>query len=237
MPTYGEQADQIRRQHNARLEALRSRKDLSDEGRDRQIAKLKVETRDARRRLTKAKTDAIEQRKRRVEHQVFGTTGTLPSQITAQRNAMDRAAKIKTAAEADHELELARFTGDHGLAKAIAMRTYYDFVTGADPTFASEWINVLNKWAQDEPPSIDEALTELSGIHREQSTFARLARGMQAYVGDPVELRGKNVDRLAAEADGHPDEVEPDTSTGFETLRSRPTREQIFGTHYTPEAG
>lgn len=200
MTSYTEQASQLKKQYTARLEALRNRRDLSDEGRKRQIAKLQVETKDAMRKLAQANNEATEQRQRRLLDRVFGTTGALPSQIVAQRDAMDRAAKIKTADEAAKALELARFTGDHTLAKAIAMRTY-DFATG-DRAISGEWVDVLNRWAQDEAPAIDEALTELSQIHADQAApSTRLTQGMQFSIPDPSELAGKNADMLARSAD------------------------------------
>src|SRR5438874_1506790 len=100
MPTYAEQADQLRKQYGARLEALRSNKDLSEEGRKRQIAKLKVETSDAMRKLTQQNTEATEQRKRRLLDKVFGNAAVPSSQVVAHRDALDRAAKIQSAKEA-----------------------------------------------------------------------------------------------------------------------------------------
>jgi hypothetical protein len=200
MTTYAEQADQLRKQYNARLEALRNRRDLSDDGKRRQIAKLKVETSDAMRKLTKQNNEATEQRKRRLLDHVFGNTAVLPSQVVAQRDALDRAAKIKTAKEAADALELARFNGDHQLAKAIAMRSY-DNALG-HPAVSGEWAAVINRWAENEPASVDEALTELSEIHGEQQSHtARMTQSMRFSVSEPTELRGKNTDQLAAQAD------------------------------------
>jgi len=200
MSTYSEQADQLRKQYNARLEALRNRRDLSEDGRRRQMAKLKVETSDAMRKLTKQNNEATEQRRRRLLAHVFGNTAVLPSQVVAQRDALDRAAKINTAKEAADALELARFTGDHQLARAIAMRSF-DRAMGPRE-ISGEWAAVINKWAENEPPSVDEALTELSEIQGEQlSHTARMAQAMRFSVSEPAELRGKNTDQLAAQAD------------------------------------
>jgi hypothetical protein len=209
MATYTDEAEQIRKTYAARLDALRNRKDLSDEGRRRQMAKLKIETSDALRKLANDDNEATEARKRRFLEQVFGTTSALPSQVVAQRDAMDRAAKITNAKDAASALELARSTGDHTLAKAIAMRSY-DFATGPG-TISGEWAAVINKWAESEPPSVDEALTELAELqHARSSHQARLIRGMQFSVAEPSELHGKNTAQLAHQADTE----ENDDATG-----------------------
>src|SRR5947209_3913614 len=119
MATYADEAERLRKTYAARLEALRNRRDLSDEGRRRQMAKLKTETSDALRTLATQDNEATETRKRRLLDRAFGTTVVPASQAVAQRDALDRAAKIKTAKEAADALALAKFTGDHQLAKAI----------------------------------------------------------------------------------------------------------------------
>lgn len=210
--TYIDRASQLKKQYNARLEALRTRKDLSDEGRRRQIAKLKVDTQNEMRKLAQQNNDAIAQRKQRLLDRVFGNPSPLPSQVIAQRDAMDRAAKITTAEEAASALKLARFTGDHGLAKAVAMRAY-DFTSGPS-TISGEWAGVINAWAKDEAPPVDDALTELSALQQENSSHqSRLVRGMQFTVPDPPELTGKNTTHLAAQADPAHD-TEPDQAAG-----------------------
>jgi hypothetical protein len=197
MQTYAERADQLRKQYAARLEALRNRKDLSDEGRQRHIAKLKVETSDAMRQLTKDDNEATEQRKRRLLDRVFGNAAVPSSQVVAHRDALDRAAKIQTAKEAADALELARFTGDHQLARAVAMRAY-DRAQG--PSVVSrEWATVIDRWAEDEAPSVHEALTELS--QGAQTHTERMLQRMQFSVSTPRELEGKNAEQLAMHAD------------------------------------
>ena len=199
--SYTEKAQQLQKQYVARLDALRSRKDLSDDGRRRQIAKLKVETSDAMRKLTQENTAATERSKRRLLDRVFGNAAVPASQIVAHRDALDRAAKIQTAKEAADALELATFTGDHQLARAIAMRAY-DRAQG--PSVVSrEWANIVNAWAENEAPSIQEALTELS--QSTQTHTERLLQQMQFSVSEPAELKGKNADHLARDADNTDD--------------------------------
>ena len=56
---------------------------------------------------------------------------------------------------------------------------------------------------------------------------------MQFSVSEPAELKGKNADHLAMQAD------QDDTDTNDDQTqepRRRMTREDIFGTHFTPEA-
>jgi hypothetical protein len=230
MTTHAEQADRLQKQYRARVAALNASKDYNDEGKARRIAKLTADHKAEMRELDKADREDKARRERRLLDRTFGTSNLLPSQVVAQRDAADRAQKINTAKEAADALELARFNGDHGLAQEIAKRAFTR--AAGHPTISGDWAAVVNKWADDESPAVSEALTELSELHHEQSSHQqRLLRGMRFGVSEPPELKGKNIDQLAAAADR-----EDSTASEPQPQPRRMSREDIFGTHFTPEA-
>lgn len=77
---------------------------------------------------------------------------------------------------------------------------------------------MLDDWAAKQPSGVDEALTELGQLHREQSTRGKFARNLRYALPAVAELRGHNAARLAAEAD--PEQAEaPDPAPWFKQNR------------------
>jgi hypothetical protein len=65
------------------------------------------------------------------------------------------------------------------------------------------WAQVADRWVEAQPPGIREDVQELADIeHDSTNVKARFAMGMGYHVPTPVEITGKNIDGLAAAADG-----------------------------------
>ncbi len=102
---------------------LRARKDLSEEGRRRQIAKARTDADAAMREIAKADQADREKRYASLIRQIFQNPKSYDSTaVVSYRDAQDRAAALKNAEEATALLSRARFTGDRLLAQAVAMR-------------------------------------------------------------------------------------------------------------------
>jgi hypothetical protein len=236
MPANGT-PEKIRERLTAELADIRSRKDLSEDGRRRQLARVKARADQEVRDLARANREALETRKQElVADLVANPTAHNSESNMSYRAARAQAATLRTPGEAAALLREARMARDGHLERAVAMWAL-DRAMG-EPAGSGKWAGVVNEWSQHQPSKVDEALTELSEIqHQTRDTTSRIASGMRYALPPIPELAGQNVARLAQEADENPGEAERDTTTGFEALRTRPTREQIFGTHYTPEAG
>jgi hypothetical protein len=192
--------ESIRKRYIDRVADLRARKDLSEEGRRRQIAKARTDADAAMREIAKADQADREKRHAELLARIFGNPRPQDStSVVSYRDAQDRAAGLKTPEQAAALLSRARSTGDRLLAQAVAMRA----LDGAmrDTLGNTGWPAVLDDWATEQPSGVDEALTELSQLHREQSTRGKFARNLHYALPAVSELRGHNTERLAAEAD------------------------------------
>ncbi|GAA0986860.1 hypothetical protein ENKNEFLB_01945 [Nocardioides aquaticus] len=128
LTAHREAADRISQNYRAAVAEVQEDRDLSNEGRQRRLADLYV---DARRRLTdlaqKEKAE-LDSRRTALENQFFGARGAgggwdTASHAISARDASDRAAQIKTPAEAAELLERANADGDELLARAVARRS------------------------------------------------------------------------------------------------------------------
>ncbi len=228
-------ADKIRGRLTAELADIRSRKDLSEDGRRRQLARVRTRAEKEMRELARAEETTRETRRRELIKQLFeNPTAYDTSSTISYRDARTRAANLKKPDEAAQLLAEATMAGDRPLARAAAMRAL-DGAMG-DPTRSDQWAAVVNEWAKSQPASVDEALTELSELQNQARGTSRVTASMQYSLPPVPELAGHNTTRLAEEADQNPGEAERDTSTGFETPRRRKSREEIFGTQFTPQA-
>jgi hypothetical protein len=228
-------AEQIRADLAARQADIRGRRDLSDEGRTRQLARATADAKKKMKALREKETASIEKRRADLVQRLFGNAKSWDTTATIlYRDSQDRAAKLKTPDEATEMMERALMSGDASLARAIAMRATQQALV---PMVGDKWAPVVDKWAQSQPDNVGEDIGELADIVQATTKPQhQFARNMSYSVPTPGELSGKDINRLAMDADENPGENEPDLSTGFENPRRRMTREQIFGTHSTPEA-
>jgi hypothetical protein len=191
--------DSVRKRYAARVADLRARKDLSEDGRRRQIAKARTDADAAMRKIAKADQANRDKRHAELLARIFGNPRPQDStSVVSYRDAQDRAAGLKTPEQAAALLSRARSTGDRLLAQAVAMRAL-DGAMGAK--LGTGWDAVLDDWAAEQPSGVDEALTELGQLHREQSTRGKFAKNLYYALPAASELRGQNIQRLAAEAD------------------------------------
>ena len=196
-----ERARQIQNRLRDRVADVRSRKDLSGEGRRRQIAKAKDEADKAMRKLRVENEAARQQREETLLRRLFGNTAARDAtSVVSFRDAQDRAERLVKPDEAAELLARARRSGDNLLARAVGMRAL-DQARSALPGASVEWATVLDRWAQDEPPAVDEALTELGAIHQANSSPNRAMESTTYTIATPAELRGHNVTLLARQAD------------------------------------
>jgi hypothetical protein len=214
--------ESIRKRYIDRVADLRARKDLSEEGRRRQIAKARTDADAAMRESAKADQANRDKRHAELLARIFGNPKPQDStSVVSYRDAQDRAAGLKTPEQAAALLSRARSTGDRLLAQAVAMRAL-DGAMGANP--GTGWDAVLDDWATEQPSGVDEALTELGQLNREQSTRGKFARNLHYALPAASELRGHNTERLAAEAD--PEQAEaPDPAPWFK--QSRELKDEI----------
>ncbi len=213
-------AEQIRARYHTRVEDLKARRDLSDEGRRRQLAKAYTRAQDDLRKVraeTEANRDA---RHQQLMGQLFKNPDSRdPSSAISYRDAQDRAEALRTPAEALELLNRARRSGDALLVTAVAMRSL-DQAMGALGN--SAWGEVVDTWSQGESSFVDAALTELGELHR-TSPADLIGRAAQHSVPKPSELAGVgNLHKLAAEADRNADADEPATGLGGEFFTRGP---------------
>lgn len=192
--------DQIRQGLTDTLNQLRTRRDLSTEGLQRQAAKAYVAARDEMRKARQADGADLQAQQDRLLQKLFGNpNSTDPSSVISFRDAQDRAAQLATAEEAMELLERAKLTGDVLLAQAVAMRAADRAWVGMGN---STWGAVLDAWAAGTPK--DDVLTELGTLSR-----SRASEMLMYALSKPTELTGvNNVDRLANQAD----DLSPETS-------------------------
>lgn len=202
MPTQpSDEARKIQNRLANRVADLRRRRDISNEGRRRQIAKAKDEADNAMRKHRTENEAARQRREETLLRRLFGNaTASDATAVVSFRDAQDRAERLTKPDEAAELLARARRSGDNLLAKAVGMRAL-DQARSALPGASDQWATVLDRWAQDEPPAVDEALTELGAMHRANSSPNRAMESATYTIATPAELRGHNVALLARQAD------------------------------------
>lgn len=208
--------DKIREVYTTRVADIKGRRDLSDAGKRRQLAKVWVKAADDMRAARAASETSRATREKQLLRRLFGNQNSHDAtSVVSFRDAQDRAERLKTPAEAGELLARARRSGDVLLARALAMKAL-DMAVGGTPGQADGWGNVLNVWSADEPGDVDDALTELSEFHG-QGPAALVGLSAQHSVPKPTELAGVgNLHALAREADATPGEDEPAPAPGSE---------------------
>lgn len=178
--------------HNRRADSIRHDQRLSDEGKRAHLAanylhhKGQVDT-------VKAKeADRTTSRRNDLQRQLFGAASD-PSTVVAFRDAQDRAGKHSNVDEAQAALDRAHMTGDHLMAKAVALNA-------AD----RGWGGVLQSYALNHP-EVQAPLDELSQLTADSnSKTAAMGRAMSYSITLPRELSSyrNTLPQLAAQAPG-----------------------------------
>lgn len=196
--------DSVRDTYERRIREIRDNRDLSDEGRRRQMAQAKV---DADKRFKALRADehtAREQRRDNAMRRLFGRTQN--ENTLEYRDALARADQIKNPADAASLLRVARLSGDDSLQRAVAMKAL-DGSRGTLGGQSNAWADVVDDWASSDEHR-QEALHELSnidavGVNRQARLQQRLLDSVSKRAMKPAELEGHNVEHLAYQADEH----------------------------------
>jgi hypothetical protein len=205
---HADRARKIQQRLRARAETINSRRDLSEDGRKRQLALAHRQAADEMKRVREEASLAKERRRGEIERSLFGNRSADSTALISFRDALDRVDQVKSADEAERLLNLARTAGDGALARAVALRALTE--ARSNPTSAGDWTAVLNSWGA-ENSTRDGLLTELGELHADRP-------GLFDYtVARPTGLtQHDNVERLAQQADQTDGEAEPpDSAAGF----------------------
>jgi hypothetical protein len=199
-------AEQVRAQHADAVQTINGRKDLSAEGRRRQLAQVTRATRDRLAELRQADAEAITARQERLIGDLFKPSrlGRTPSGDLAERDAASRCASIRTADDARKMLRAAAQLDDRSLARAAARRVADIVDESGGGIEAEQFQTVLDEWAGSSlaPPYAAEAIGELLAIEAEQlDGMTALATGAHYRPDMPSGIAPGQLDRLADEAD------------------------------------
>lgn len=127
---YRQRAETIRERYRADVEKVRGNRDLSDEGRRRQLALLFTRTRNELREQAEKEREVLERRSSELERKLFAGGDQLWQDPVSKRDAATRAAQLKTSDEALRLLGQAELTSDGDLARAIGRQSVQRMSTG-----------------------------------------------------------------------------------------------------------
>lgn len=197
---YTAEAKRIRARHTALANDINNRRDLSADGRKRQLARLQVDAKRELRALREQAAAANAARRDQIMDRLFRNPDSYDSSaVISYRDALERADRVNNPTEAASLLKLAQRTGDAALARAVAAKALDAAMS--DRNGGDGWVNVVNAWGA-EDNGRDELLTELSEITAVDAPTSRLQDSFQFAVHAPRGLsRDDDVDQLAAAAD------------------------------------
>lgn len=205
-------AEQVRASGADAAERIRSRRDLSDAGRRRQLAAIHKATRDRLAELRRADRDEqIEQQQQRATALFQPRKGRDAMTVMADRDAASRVASIATPDQARRMLAAAIDNEDQSLARALARHATvrHDASSTLDQ---AAWDEVIHEWADSglAPMFARTHLAEMVAASAEMDD-AQLNMAASAHFSPrlPPELAGQGhrVDQLAAEADEQADKI------------------------------
>lgn len=194
--------EQIRKDYDARVRDLRARRDLSQEGLQRQLAKALTEARGEMQRVKQSRADALAAQRDTLLLRLFeNPTGRSAHDAISMRDASDRAAQAKTVAEARELMERARVAGDAALVQAVAMHA----ATKNNGTrVTAEWGEIVGEWAQASGrKAVYDELTEVERSQRPASMF-------EFHLQRPSEVPTGRENALAIGAD----DLQPEQTPG-----------------------
>ena len=147
---------------------------------------------------TRAQTDmatvqaAVEQQEAatvdRLARRVFGNTPTTGSDVVAQRDADDRAARLTTPEEAQAALSRAEANGDTSLARSIALKAYQEGSNGiAAAVGGAGWNDVLASYSGARP-GVAQDVAELTSVRKASPQKSLNRAALFGAVAKPSEL-------------------------------------------------
>jgi hypothetical protein len=183
------QALDVKRSYQATIEALRANKDLTDEGRNSQIAAVHAATRDHLGQLRRTETARLQGEREGLQRDLF--SGLKPgwnstaADVVAIRDAGDRADALKNPADASTALARAHFTHDDSLASAIGQEAARRSDT--DPSQAEAWQEVVGQFVANRGPTaarIHDRLAQIDDILQAPRLLDEFS------ISTPKEVRG-----------------------------------------------
>lgn len=209
-------AERIKADSADAAQRLRTQRDLSTEGRRRQIAALHVATRDKLAELHAADQQVLVDHTQDLVDALFkpAKLGRTPAVDLAERDAMARCQSISSPAECRRMLTAAAQLDDRSLSRAAARRAATLHDDEGNTVDREKWAGVIDEWAASThaPPFARDNIAELLAIENEQlDPITRFASAAHYRPTVPNELRGQvhRVDQLAAQADESTDRRPP----------------------------
>jgi hypothetical protein len=159
-------AQQIVDDYNRVTQLLRADKDLTDDGRNRQLIAAYDRARVQLNELRTQEQSRLASRGADLERRLFGLAGHANgADAISARDALDRASQLKSTKEAAALLQRADSTGDDVLARAIASTAAERSRTSPDPNVARAWDGVIRTYV-DARPTMSSVVEELAQIER-----------------------------------------------------------------------
>lgn len=165
---YRQRAETIRERYRADVEKVRANRDLSHEGRRRQLALLFTRTRDELREQAAKDREVLERRWTELEKKLFTGKDEPWQDPVSKRDAATRAAQLKTPDEALRLLARAEATDDHDLARAIGRHSVTRMTTGRREADAP-WENVFRQYMAPRAQHLSPIVDELAKIENLQA--------------------------------------------------------------------
>lgn len=190
MPIDQDSMAAIRRAQNRyarEIEQIRGNVMLSEEGKRRQMAVARHRALAEITQLREAATAAWSARKAELEKQLFSIRDQANGVEAAisYRDAQDRVAELKTAAEAQLLLRRAIRTGDDLLARALFERAWD---VGGDRMAGSGWTEIIHAYVEQLRPDLAPAVEELAVLQNADTRAGRMAEQMETGVHVPPEI-------------------------------------------------
>jgi hypothetical protein len=201
----------------AAYQAVRSSRDYSTAGRQRQMAASVVATGDRLAEALQSDDQSVSDRADQLSASLFRPprVGRTPGTTELERDSMQRCAAITSPADARAMLTAASQLGDTSLARAAARRAADLFDQSAGNTIdRGRWRDVLDEWAGSSlaPTGARADLTELLDIDAEtRDPLLQIARQQHYRPAVPPELTGQahRIPQLAAQANQTGDQRTP----------------------------
>jgi len=154
----------IQRKYLARRDQIANDPTLSDVGRRRASARTWKATKDEITALRQDQADAAQQEAAQKLRSLFGVNSSNPATVIAYRDAQDRAAQVKSPAEAMDLYARAQRNGDDMLAKAVAERAWH-----ATSDLTPAWAQIVESYLI-ERPAAKATADRICQLTREQET-------------------------------------------------------------------
>lgn len=179
-----EQAQRAQARYHREVDEARADTNLSNEGKQRKMAKALRQVETTMERLKRERTDELESTRKRLELRAFQpkhSPGASPEARIAVdssfRDAVERAERLESVSEALQMVGRAERTGDELLARATAV-----------VAMEKGWGPVLGAFTE-AFPAAKGALEELDAFLGQRSPKARLVESMHFSISAPTELR------------------------------------------------